>query len=48
MECPLGAEILVPLFRTLLILLFPRGGFVPIVKVIVLVSAGPTPGTFIQ
>ena len=48
MECPLGAEILVPPFLYPSYSPFSRGGFVLTVKVIVLVPAGPTPGTFIQ
>ena len=43
-----GLRFLYHLFYTLLIHLFPRGDFVPTIKVIVLVPDGPTPETFIQ
>ena len=48
MEYPVEAEILVPPFSYPSYSFFPRGGFVPTVKVIVLVPTGPTSGTFIQ
>jgi hypothetical protein len=43
-----GAEILAPYFSYPSYSSCPRGCFVPTIKVIVLVPAGPIPGIFIQ